>query len=207
LLLQAKDYETAQKIYQQLLDGAAATDAPTLATAYYGLGAAAMAQGHIPESKTYFSKMLALPGGAGWNRHISDAQFGLAYAEEQSGTPADIAAAKATYGQLMKSMVADNVLKAKALLGYGRLLEKQGNALKPAPEGPNEYAVHYYLQVPLFYSTGTPEQSAEGLYLAGQAYDKAGDKANAKKQYDQILATYKTLAPEWAAKAQTAEGQ
>ena len=207
LLLDAKDYAAAQKIYQGLLDSAASTDSASLAVAYYGLGAAALAQNNVAGAKEYFGKMFSLPGGAGWSRHIGDAQFGLAYAEEQSGAPADVTAAKATYGQLMKSMAADNVLKAKALLGYGRLLEKQGNAIKPAAEGPNEFAVHYYLQVPLFYSTGTPEQSAEGLYLAGQAYDKAGDKANAKKQYDQILTTYKTLAPDWAAKAQAAEGQ
>jgi tetratricopeptide (TPR) repeat protein len=206
LLLDAKDYATAQKVYQQLLDATSAGDAASLAVAYYGLGAAAMAQNNIAAAKDYFGKMLALPGGAAWSKHISDAQFGLAYAEEMSGQPADLAAAKAAYAQLMKSMLADNVVKAKALLGYGRLLEKQGNAVKPAPEGPNESAVHYYLQVPLFYSTGTPEQSAEGLFDAGQAYDKAGDKANAKKQYDQILSTYKTLAPEWAAKAQSAEG-
>ncbi len=36
LLLQAKDYETAQKVYQQLLDSAASNDSAALATAYYG---------------------------------------------------------------------------------------------------------------------------------------------------------------------------
>ncbi len=52
-----------------------------------------------------------------------------------------------------------------------------------------------------------PELSAQGLYAAGQAYDRAGDKANAKKQYDAILANYKTTAPDWAAKAQEAESK
>ena len=93
------------------------------------------------------------------------------------------------------------------MLGYGRILDKAGNGLKPEPQGPNESAVHYFQQPDVFFKTATPEQSAEGLYLAGQVYDKAGDKANAKKQYDAIIATYKTSAPDWADKAQKAEGQ
>lgn len=207
LLLEARDYDTAKKIYQQLLTNAPSSDAASQAVGYYGLGAIALAQNQFPAAKDNFNRMFSLPGGAAWSSHYTAAQYGLACAEEQSGTPSDIAAAQATYGQLMQSMAADNETKAKALLGYGRILEKQGFALKPNGNGPNEYAVHYYLQVSLFYSTGTPEQSAEGLYLAGHVYDLAGDKANAKKQYDQILSTYKTLAPEWAAKAQAAEGQ
>ena len=207
LLLQAKDYETAQKIYQQLLSSAPSTDAASQAIAYYGLGAVALAQNQLPAAKDNFTKMFSLPGGAAWSKHLSDAQFGLAYAEEQSGTPTDIAAAKQTYSQLMKSVAAGPIVQTKSLLGYGRILDKAGNGLKPEPQGPNEFAVHYFLQPNLFFQTATPEQSAEGLYLAGQVYDKAGDKANAKKQYDQILTTYKTLAPDWAAKAQAAEGQ
>jgi tetratricopeptide (TPR) repeat protein len=207
LLIAANDYGTAQKVYQQLLDSTSPNDAATLAVAYYGLGATALAQGHLPEAKGYFTKMLGLPGGAAWSKHLSDAQFGIALADENSSSPTDVAAAKAAYGQLMKSMSSGAVIETKSLLGYGRILEKQGNALKPAPQGPNEYAVHYYQQPNLMFFTATPEQSAEGLYLAGQAYNKAGDKANAKKQYDLIISTYKDTAPDWVTKAQAAEAQ
>ena len=207
LLLDTKAYDEAQKVYQGLLDSSAPGDAASLAVAYYGLGSVALAQNKVPEAKQYFGKMMSLPGGAAWSKHISDAQFGLAYAEEQSGTPADLAAAKATYGQLMRAMQAGPAIQTKALVGYGRILDKQGNGLKPEPQGPNEFAVHYFQQPNVMFFTATPEQSAEGLYLAGQVYDKAGDKANAKKQYDTILTTYKTTAPDWAAKAQAAEGQ
>jgi hypothetical protein len=107
----------------------------------------------------------------------------------------------------MKSMRAGPVIVTKSLLGYGRMLEKEGFALKPAPQGPNEYAVHYYQQPNLMFFTATPEQSAEGLYLAGQVFDKAGDKATAKKMYDALITTYKDTAPDWVAKAQAAETQ
>ena len=107
----------------------------------------------------------------------------------------------------MKSVAAGAAIQTKALVGYGRILDKQGNGLKPELAGPNEYAVHYFLQPNVMFQVATPEQSAEGLYLAGQVYDKAGDKANAKKQYDAILSGYKANAPDWAAKAQAAEGQ
>jgi tetratricopeptide (TPR) repeat protein len=209
LLLAAKDYDGAKRVYQQLLDNSAATDAVSLAIAYYGLGAVALAQGDLPQAKDYFVKMESLPGGALWSRHILDANYGIALADETSGTPTDIAAAKALYGALMKSAAQQyrTVIATQAMLGYGRILEKQGNALKPAPEGPNEYAVHYYLQPNIMYFTGAPEQSAEGLYRAGQVYDKAGDKANAKKQYQLLMATYRTLAPDWAAKVPADEAQ
>ena len=207
LLLDAKDYDGAKKVYQDLLDNSAANDASSLAIAYYGLGAIAMAQGNLSQAKDYFIKMTSVPGGAGWNDHINDANYGIALADEQSTNPADWETAKKIYGQLMKSMQAGAVLQTKALVGYGRILEKQGNALKPAPQGPNEFAVHYYQQPNLMFFTATPEQSAEGLYLAGQAYDKAGDKANAKKQYDLLIATYKTLAPDWVDKAKAADPQ
>jgi hypothetical protein len=92
------------------------------------------------------------------------------------------------------------------MVGYGRLLEKSGNALAPEVPGTIEYAVHYYQQPNIMgYGPTAPEPSAEGLYDAGQAYEKAGDKANAKKQYDTLLQTYGTTAPDWAAKAQAAE--
>jgi tetratricopeptide (TPR) repeat protein len=201
LLLQAKDYETAQKVYQQLLANAASNDAASLAVAYNGLGSVALAQNQFPAAKDNFTKMFSLPGGAGWSKHISEAQYGLAFAQENAGTPQDLAAAKLTYGQLMKSVAAGAVIQTKALVGYGRILDKQGNGLKPELAGPNEYAVHYFLQPNVMFQVATPEQSAEGLYLAGQVYDKAGDKANAKKQYDAIKATYKDSAPDWYAKA------
>jgi tetratricopeptide (TPR) repeat protein len=207
LLLNAKDYDNAQKVYEDLLDNSSPNDAASLAIAYYGLGAVALAQGNLPQAKENFLSMEKLPGGAAWSLHLNDANFGIAAVDEKSTAPADWETAKNIYGQLMKSMQAGAALQTKALVGYGRILEKQGFTLKPAPQGPNEYAVHYYQQPNLMFFTATPEQSAEGLYLAGQVYDKSGDKANAKKQYDTILSTYKDLAPDWAAKAQAAEGQ
>ncbi len=207
LLLAAKDYDGAAKVYGDLLAGGSANDTAALGTAYYGLGAVAFGQGNVAKAKDYFLKLEGLPDRGAWHPHIMDASFVIALADEQSGKPEDITAAQAIYGQIMKSPQAGGVLQTKALLGYGRLLEKAGNAINPTAAGPNEYAIHYYLQPNLMFATATPEQSAEGLYLAGQAYDKAGDKANAKKQYDTLIATYATVAPDWVAKAKAAEGQ
>jgi tetratricopeptide (TPR) repeat protein len=172
LLLAAKDYDGAQKVYQDLLDNTQATDAPSLASAYYGLGAVAFSQDKFPEARDNFTKLKALPNGAAWFKHINDVNYDLAYIEEQSGTPADLAAAKQAYAAMMTNMSAGAVIQTKALVGYGRILEKAGFTLKPAPQGPNEYAVHYYQQPNLMFFTATPEQSAEGLYRAGEAYER-----------------------------------
>ncbi len=74
-------------------------------------------------------------------------------------------------------------------------------------KGTIEYAVHYYDQIDLLYGAAVPQLSAEGLYNAGQAYEKAGDKANAKAEYQKLIKNYSTSAPDWVAKAQAAVGK
>ena len=200
LLLAAKDYPTAIQVYTTLLNS---TNEPqTQAEAYYGLGATYLEQGDLAQAKTYFEDMKKLPGGAAWSSHIIDAGFGLARIDELSGQPANLAKAKQTYADIIQSGAASVPLQAQAMLGYGRILEAEGHALRPATPGTIEYAVHYYQQVDTIFGPAVPELSAEGLYDAGQAYDKAGDKANAQKQYQAIQVNYGTTAPDWALKAQ-----
>ncbi len=204
LLIAAKDYATAIQVYTDLL---ASSDAPLVqADGDYGLGATYLAQGDVAKAKEYFLKLKALPDGAAWHPHILDAEFGLALANEQSTQAGDSDKAKATYAQLMQEPRAGIVLQAKSMLGYGRLLEKAGFAINPAPEGANESAVHYYLQPHTFYGPALPEVSAEGLFDAGQAYEKAGNKALAQKQYNDLIRNYGTTAPDWADKAKAALG-
>jgi tetratricopeptide (TPR) repeat protein len=205
LLFDGKDYPTALQVYNTLLNSDP-KNPQVLADGYYGLGATYLAQGDLAQAQNYFSKMKALPGGSAWHPHILDADYGLALAAE-SGPGTDLDAAKATYAQIMQAPEASIDLLAKSMLGYGRILEKEGHPTSPAAPGTIEYAVHYYQQVDTIYGPSVPELSAEGLYDAGQAYDKAGDKADAKKQYESILTNYKTTAPDWAAKAQAAAAQ
>ena len=207
LLLAAREYPTALKIYGDLLAGAAPNDQAAQGDAYYGLGATYLGQGDVTQAKQYFLKLKALPGGGRWHPHILDADYGVALADEQSGQPTELEEATLIYAQLMRSPEGGVVLQAKAMLGYGRLLEKAGNAIKPTATGPNEYAVHYYQEPNLLFGSAVPALSAEGLFDAGQAYEKAGDKADAKKQYDDLLKAYGTTAPDWAAKAQAAEAK
>jgi tetratricopeptide (TPR) repeat protein len=203
LLLAAKDYATAQQVYTALL-ALDPKDVFAQADADYGLGATALAQGNLAEAKTNFEKMKALPGGATWNAHSLDADYGLAYAAEQSGQPADLATAKQTYGKLMQSQEASVELQAKAMLGYARLLAKEGHGTKPATAGTQETAVAYDQQVDTIFGPAVPELSAEGLYQAGQLYQKAADKVDAEKMYQSLLKNYSGTAPDWAAKAQAA---
>jgi len=202
LLLAAQDYPTAITVFSNLLSHTTPDNAPVLADAYYGLGATYLAQNDVAKAAENFTKMKALPGGAAWHPHIQEADYGLALAAELAGDPNGLA--KQTYAKLMQSTPAGIQLQAKAMLGYGHLLDKAGYGVKPADPKTIEFAVHYYQQIDLLYSTAVPELSAEGLYDAGQAFEKAGDKANAKAQYAKILATYATTAPDWAAKAKAA---
>ncbi len=205
LLVAANDYATALQVYTDLLNKADPKDAQTLADAYYGLGATYLAQNNFAQAKNYFLQMEALPGGGAWDpQHKANADYGIALANEQSGQDADLQAAQQTYAALMTSPGAGPLLQAKAMLGYGRILEKMGKVMKAKPDD-TEDAVDYYLRVNTFFSTATPNVSAEALFRAGQAYGKAGDKTNAKQQYETIKTTYKTSAPDWVAKAQAAE--
>jgi tetratricopeptide (TPR) repeat protein len=201
LLLAAQDYPAALKLYGDLLASAAPSDQVALGDGYYGLGATALGQGNVAQAKEYFLKLKDLPGGGLWHPHILEANYGVALADEQSSQPADNETARQLYAGLMQSPQGGVALQAKAMLGYGRLLEKAGNAVKPTAQGPNEYAVHYYQEPHTLFGPAVPALSAEGLFDAGQAYETAGDKANAKKQYADLLENYRTTAPDWAAKA------
>lgn len=200
LLIAGKDYARALEIFGSLLADAAPNDKITQADANYGLGATYFAQGEVAKAKPYFEKMQS----ALWHPHILDAQYGLALAAEQAG---DDATAKAYYAQFMRAPEAGYALQAKAMIGYGRLLEKAGHAVKAPNQQDIEYAVHYFRQVHTFFGAQVPELSAEGLFLAGQAYAKAGDKANAKIQYTDLIKAYAQTAPDWAAKAQDELGK
>jgi len=205
LLLAAKDYTAAAKTYQDLLDNAAPNDKTAQGDAYYGLGAVELAQGEAAQAKDYFLKLEALPGGGLWHPHILEANYGIALANEQSQRSADRDLSKQIYAKLMQSQEGGVPLQAKAMLGYGRLLENSGNAVTPTSDGPNEYAVHYFQEPHTLFGPAAPELSAEGLYDAGEAYAKAGDNDNAKKQFDELLENYSDTAPEWATKAKYAE--
>jgi tetratricopeptide (TPR) repeat protein len=204
LLIAGKDYPTAIQVYTALqkIDP---RDEQVQADADYGLGATYFAQGDYPQAKTYFTLMKGLRQGAAWHPHIMDANYGLAYIAENSGQPGDIDQAKQTYAQLMQSPDASVELQAKAILGYGRILQQEGHTIAGAPPNTGESAVHYFQQVDTIYGPAVPELSAEGLYRAGQIYDKSGDKANAKKEYQSILTNYPTTT--WAVKAQAAVAQ
>jgi tetratricopeptide (TPR) repeat protein len=199
LLVAGKDYPKAIEVFTALLAQAAPDDAATQADGDYGIGAAYLAQGDVAKAADYFRKMTSLKDGAAWHPHILDAEYGLALAAEQKG---DDAAAKQTYAMLMRNLQANYMLQAEAMLGYGRLLEKAGHAVKAPDQQDIEYAVNYYRRVHTNFGGTVPELSAEGLFLAGQAYAKAGDKANAKIQYADLIKAYSQTAPDWAAKAQ-----
>jgi tetratricopeptide (TPR) repeat protein len=207
LLIAAKDYPDALNIYNNLLSNSSPADVTAVGYAYYGLGAAYLGQGDFANAKTYFTKLKALPDGARWHPHILDADFGLAWADEQTGQPADLAEAQQTYARLMQAQQAGPALMANAMIGYGRVLEKQVHTVSPPAPGSSEFAVHYYQEPNTIFGAAAPEQSAEGLFMAGQAYEKAGDKVNAKAQYAAIISTYATTAPDWVAKAQAAQAQ
>ncbi len=201
LLLAAKDYPTALKVYTNLLTNASPSDNQSPADANYGLGATYLAQGDAATARGYFEKMLT----ATWHPHFADANYGIALAELQSGQGADLDAAKAIFAGLMQNPGAGVVLQAKAMVGYGDVLDKQGHTLVPTSLGANDNAIYYYHQPNLIFGPAAPAQSAEGLYKAAQALDKAGHKPDARKDYDTIISTYAASASDWVEKAKTAE--
>ena len=202
LLMAAKDYASAEKTYNDLLSNAPAGDQVTLGDAYYGLGATALGQGKRGAGQDVVHEAQgAAARRAVASAHISDANYGVALADEQSTQGSDLDEAKAIYGAIMQNPQAGVKLQAKAMVGYGRVLEKQGHCIVPTSTGPNDFGIFYYQQPNLLFGPATPAESAEGLYLAGQALATAGHKDDAKKSYDTLQKTYATTAPDWVAKA------
>ena len=154
LLINAKQYPKALVIYQNLIAHAKPTEQVKLAEGYYGLAATYLAQADYANAKTWLVRMLSLPNGAGWSKHAGDAQLGMAEVNEQSSAPVDQAAALEAYSDIMRSPTAGAQNQAKAMLGYGRLLEKAGHAVKAPGQADTEFATNYYEQVNLFLRQG-----------------------------------------------------
>ncbi len=201
LLLAAKDYPAALKVYNDLLANAAKADTTTQADAYYGLGATYLAQGDLPNAKKNFLAMKGLPGNGAWNvPHLLTANYGIALADENSKVPAEVEAAKKTYADMMTNTSAGIPLQSKAMLGYGRIQEKAGRVVKSGPTD-TDNAVDVFTKIDILFGPSVPQESAEGLYLAWKAYVKAGDTANAQATLNKLTQNYAKTAPDWVAKA------
>lgn len=199
LLIDGKDYARALTVFNNLLSQAAPSDQLTLADAYYGLGATYLAQDDVDNAKKYFDLMKRLNQGAIWHPRILQANMGIARAAEKSG---DSVTAKSIYASIMRAPQAAPILQARAMLGYGRILERNGAIVKKPGQQDIEYAINYYEQVDNLFGPALPALSAEGLLNAAQAYAKAGDKAKARADYQKLIDGYGKTAPDAAAKAQ-----
>ena len=205
LLIAGQDYPTAIEVYiaLQKIDP---RDDQVQADADYGLGATYFAQGNLDQAKLYFTQMKALRGGAAWHPHILDANYALAFIGEKSGQPSDLEASKETYAQLMQSPDASVELQAKAILGYGRILEAEGHTTTGTPPNTAESAVHYYQAGRYHLWTRRPGTSApKGFMPQAGSTTRRAIRPTPKRNINpssRIIAT-----TTWAVKAQAAVAQ
>ncbi|SDU00175.1 Tetratricopeptide repeat-containing protein [Verrucomicrobium sp. GAS474] len=184
LLLAGKQWETAVAVFTKLKASYTGQgEDRAQAAAAYGLGAAKLGAGDSAAADTFFGE---LEKNYPWSEKIWEAKLGRGRAAAGRG---DQDKAQDYFKQIIMAGASTPEIKAQALLGFAQALEAQGK-LFPDAKGDLPNAVNNYKKIDAFYES-VPSVAAEGLWRAGQLYEKAGRNAEARDAYALLVKKYK----------------
>ncbi len=192
-LLATKQYDQAIVTFQALHD-AFPQEPMAQSEALYGLGAAQSGQGHMDEADKFFSD---LEQKYPWSNKIWEAKLGRGKAAEDRH---DTAQARTFYQQVIMAPGSSPEMKAQGLFGFAHCLETEGKLI-PDPSAPDEpNAVNNYLKIDALFDSA-PDVAAEGLWRAGQIFEKTKQPEKAHQAYYDLVKKYKNSP--FAAQAQS----
>jgi len=181
-LLDAKKYDEATAVYTKL-GQAFPKDIHAQADSLYGLGAAQLGLGKTAEADAYFDK---LEKQAPWSDKIWQAKLGRGLAAENRK---ETAQARTFYQQVVMSSAASPETKARGLFGFARTLETEGKLVEDPAAKDQPNAANNYLKIDALFDSAK-EIAAEGLWRAGQVFEKANQPAKAKGAYGDLVKKY-----------------
>ena len=181
-LLAAKQYDKATPVFERL-QKEFPKEPRAQAAAVYGLGAVQLAQGNATAADPYFD---TLEKQYPWSDKIWEATLGRGLAAENRN---DMAQARTYYQKVIMAPASSPEMKARGLFGFAHSLEKEGKTL-PNAAAPNEpNAVNNYLKIDALFDAARGT-AAEGLWRAGQIYEKANQNDKAKQAYQTLAKKY-----------------
>jgi tetratricopeptide (TPR) repeat protein len=179
-LLDAREWDKVVEVA-----GSLATQYSTVpqaqANALYLQGAAWQSKGDVAQADTYFTK---LEKDYPWSDRIFEAKLGRGKAAAERNATDD---ALKLFREVIMSPRSTGAQKAASLIASGLVLEKGGKLLpEKGPDGklldkPN--ALAFYSKAHEFYGEASPDIGAEALLHVAQVYEKAGQTAEARKNY------------------------
>lgn len=186
LLNSQKQFDKSIAALNKLKAASAADDVYAQADISFGFASTYIGQSRWVDAKSEFDKMAAMTNDATqWYSQALVIKFDIGLIQEKTGHLDD---AFATYSSVMQDLGKNYPLKARAFLGAGRVMEAKGFTTTGDPKTPSVCATRFYKRIDALFSTGTPEESAEGLYLAMGLYLAAGDLVNAQSVFDRLSA-------------------
>ena len=191
-LFKNKEYDASIAVFQGLEQSYPA-DKFAQANAIYGQGAALLFKGQASDAGIFFAK---LKKEYGWSDKIMEAEYGIGFSNEEAKKFDD---ALASYALIIKNPKSTTELKAKSMMGYGRIHEAKGMLLPDPAIKDQPSASAYYLKIDGFFEN-EKLLASEALWRAGQIYEKAGKPEDARKCYVDLKKKYS--ATEWAPKAE-----
>lgn len=192
-LFAVKEFDTALKIYATL-QSSFEKEKFAQAAALYGQGAIYMLKGDTAQADKLFSE---LEKKYPWSEKIMEAKLGRGAAAEGRG---ENQAARDFYQAVIRDTQprSTSEMKARAMLGFARTLEKEGNSLPDPVDKNKPNALNNYYKIDALFDSATGPAS-EALWRAGQICEKANMTKDARQAYVDLLKKYPQS--DWAPKA------
>ncbi len=190
-LMAAKSYEKSFQAFKQLSEKYSA-DPHAVANSLYGMGASLTFQNKVEEGGKYFQELKVK---ASWSNKIVEADLGIGLAAELGGK-ADVALK--SYKDVMMNPKSTGNLKARAMLGRGRIFELSGLLMPDPTKKDQPSASLEFDRVASLYGAEKQEAS-EALYRLGNIYLKNGKVEEGKAALKKCIEKYP--GSEWATKA------
>lgn len=183
LLIEHNEADAAVTLFTKLKDSTDPSDDRSQAEVFYGLGSASFSKKDNAKAK---ESLEVLVKKYGWHPKTANAQLMLAQIERAAK---NYAPAKTYLASIIASQKAPGELKGQAMIEMGDVFADEGS-LVVGPDKTKPNATAYYLKADTYFGDALPEIGSLALWKAGQTYEKAGQPAEARKQYEDIVKKY-----------------
>lgn len=184
LLLDHKDADGAVALFTKLQGTTDPADAYAMAEVVNGLGTSYLAKKDFTQAKPFLEQLVKQYG---WHPKAGAAKLGLGQIER---TQKNLPAAKKYFSEVISSQKSSSEDKGRAMIEMGEIFADDPKSLVPGADKSQPNAAGYFIKADTFFGDALPEIGAEALWKAGQVYEKAGQPAEARKQYADIVKKY-----------------
>lgn len=183
LLIEHNEADAAVALFTKLQENTAPDDQRALAEVAYGIGSASFAKKDNAKAKENLERLVKQYG---WHPKAPNAQLSLARIEHAAK---NYQAAKPYLTAIISSQKASGQIKGEAMIEMGDIFADEGTLI-PGADKSKPNAAGYYDKADAYFGDAIPEIGGQALLKVGQMYEKAGQPAEARKRYEDLIKKY-----------------